>query len=239
MVYKSGRRAVSLLGTAATSPRKLSSQSTWSNVWRPARRLCDLQWDQIDFARKTIRVRRVKNGDPSTHYLSNSELRALRRLQRENPPGPHVFVSERRGPVTSSWFRKMMARLGERASMPFGIHPHMLRHSCGFKFADAGSEPRDLGVLRIFRHVDQRSMSAGVVQTGRKQPLHAQPAHVAERHRGAGGLLGIHSITSSARARTDAGMVMPSVFALFRLITSSNTVGCSIGSSAGEGRIPG
>ena len=53
-----------------------------------ASELCDLQWDQIDFARKTIRIRRAKNGDPSTHYLSNSELRALRRLQRENLSGP-------------------------------------------------------------------------------------------------------------------------------------------------------
>src|SRR5262249_3219734 len=52
-----------------------------------------------------------------------------RRLQRENPPGPHVFVSERGGPVTTAWFRKMMARLGERARMPFLIHPHMLRHT--------------------------------------------------------------------------------------------------------------
>ena len=103
-----------------------------------ASELCDLQWDQIDLTRKTIRVRRAKNGDPSTHYLSNSELRALRRLQRENPPGPHVFCSERGGPVTTSWFRKMMTRLGERAGMPFGIHPHMLRHSCGYKFANEG-----------------------------------------------------------------------------------------------------
>ena len=68
-----------------------------------ASELVDLQWDQIDFTRKTIRIRRVKGGDPSTHYLSNSELRSLRRLQRENPPGPHVFVSERGGPVTTAW----------------------------------------------------------------------------------------------------------------------------------------
>jgi integrase len=51
--------------------------------------LVDLQWDQIDLVQKTIRINRVKNGTGATHYLSNSELRALRRLQRENPPGPH------------------------------------------------------------------------------------------------------------------------------------------------------
>ena|SRR5262245_50657405 len=35
-----------------------------------------------------------------------------------------------------------------------------------------------------------------------------------------------HSITSSARARRDGGTVSPSVFAVFRLRTSSNFVGC-------------
>jgi type 1 fimbriae regulatory protein FimB/type 1 fimbriae regulatory protein FimE len=109
-----------------------------------ASELCALEWDQIDLSRKTIRITRVKSGDPSTHYLSNSELRALRRLQRENPSGPHVFVSERGGPVTTAWFRKMMARLGERAAMSFPIHPHMLRHACGFKFANEGKDTRSL-----------------------------------------------------------------------------------------------
>ena len=52
-----------------------------------------------------------------------------------------------------------------------------------------------------------------------------------ERHRRASGVLALHSITSSARTRTEGGMAMPRVFALFRLITSSITVGCSIGSS--------
>ncbi len=100
--------------------------------------LVDLQWDQIDFVQKMIRINRVKNGTGSMHYPGNSELRALRRLQRESAAGPHVFVSERGGPITTAWFRKMMARLGERAKMPFLIHPHMLRHSCGFKYANEG-----------------------------------------------------------------------------------------------------
>jgi len=42
-----------------------------------------------------------------------------------------------------------------------------------------------------------------------------------------------HSITSSARARIEGGMVSPSAFAVFRLITISNFVGCSIGRSPG------
>ena len=42
-----------------------------------------------------------------------------------------------------------------------------------------------------------------------------------------------HSITSSARARTDCGIVSPSAFAVLRLMTISNFVVCSTGRSSG------
>src|SRR5262249_22132809 len=42
-----------------------------------------------------------------------------------------------------------------------------------------------------------------------------------------------HSITSSARASNVGGTSMPSAFAVVRLTTSSNLVGCSTGRSAG------
>jgi hypothetical protein len=46
-----------------------------------------------------------------------------------------------------------------------------------------------------------------------------------------------HSITSSARAINVGDKLMPSAFAVFKLTTSSNLVGCSIGKSAGS--VPG
>src|SRR6476646_8191248 len=46
-------------------------------------------------------------------------------------------------------------------------------------------------------------------------------------------VLGSHSMTSSARARTEFGTVIPSAFAVLRLITRSNFVGCSTGKSLG------
>jgi hypothetical protein len=42
-----------------------------------------------------------------------------------------------------------------------------------------------------------------------------------------------HRITSSAWKRTEGGMVRPSAWAVLRLMTSSNVVGCSTGRSAG------
>jgi integrase len=48
--------------------------------------LVDLRCDQVDFKTATLHVRRVKQGTPSTHPILGDELRALRRLQREQDP---------------------------------------------------------------------------------------------------------------------------------------------------------
>src|SRR6266436_4960964 len=42
-----------------------------------AAEVCDLRWEQIDFATATLHVRRIKNGTPATHPLTGSEMRAL------------------------------------------------------------------------------------------------------------------------------------------------------------------
>src|SRR6516162_6436140 len=39
-------------------------------------------------------------------------------------------------------FHRLIQRLGEAAKMPFPIHPHMLRHACGFKLANDGHDTR-------------------------------------------------------------------------------------------------
>jgi integrase len=95
--------------------------------------LCALRWDQVDFERGMLHVRRVKNGTPSVHPLSGSEIRALRRLRGEQTESRHVFLTERRSPMSPAGFRKLIARTGEGSRFPFPVHPHMLRHACGYK----------------------------------------------------------------------------------------------------------
>jgi integrase len=107
--------------------------------------LIDLRWDQIDFATATLHVRRVKRGTPSTHPIMGDELRALRRLQREqDPKSPFVFTSERGAPFTTSGFAKSVERAGIAADLGFKAHPHMLRHACGFALANKGHDTRAL-----------------------------------------------------------------------------------------------
>ncbi len=83
-----------------------------------------------------------KNGIDSVRPLRGPELRALRKLQREYPNTPYIFVTERGGPMTDSNVRKMVKRAGENAEIGFPIHPHMLRHSTGYKLANDGQDTR-------------------------------------------------------------------------------------------------
>jgi site-specific recombinase XerD len=107
--------------------------------------LVDLRWDQIDFATATLHVRRVKQGTPSTHPVRGDELRAMRRLQREQEPkSPFVFTSERGSPFSTAGFARMMERVGVEAKLPLKAHPHMLRHACGYALANKGHDTRAL-----------------------------------------------------------------------------------------------
>jgi hypothetical protein len=54
--------------------------------------LVDLRWEQIDFRTAALHVRRVKQGTPSAHPILGDELRALRRLQREQESRPPFAI---------------------------------------------------------------------------------------------------------------------------------------------------
>jgi site-specific recombinase XerD len=105
----------------------------------------DLRWDQIDFNAANLAVRRIKRGIPSTHPIMGDELRALRRLQREqDPKSPFVFTSERGSPFTTSGFAWMIKQAAIKGQLEFKAHPHMLRHACGFTLANAGHDTRSI-----------------------------------------------------------------------------------------------
>ncbi|MGV8898714.1 MAG: tyrosine-type recombinase/integrase [Burkholderiaceae bacterium] len=104
--------------------------------------LVGLLREQVDLPQGLLHVRRRKNGLPSTHPLRATEIQALRQVLREYPETPYVFVSERKAPMTDSTFRKLVARAGDEAKLRMPIHPHMLRHSSGFKLANDGQDTR-------------------------------------------------------------------------------------------------
>src|SRR5437870_13881633 len=89
------------------------------------------------------------------------------RLQRECGPSPYVFQSERGGPMTPKSFHALFGRIGVWAKMAFPIHPHMLRHGCGYALANAGHDTRALQAwLGHITGSHRSSLSATASMTG-------------------------------------------------------------------------
>ena len=110
-----------------------------------AAELVALRWDSINFTQATIHIARVKGSTSGVHPLTGRELRMLRKWQREQfPKSTYVFTSERGAPFERGGFRTLLARLGEAAGFEFRVHPHMLRHACGYKLANDGVDTRGI-----------------------------------------------------------------------------------------------
>ena len=111
-----------------------------------ASEICELTWDAIDFHAATMHVTRKKHGQPATHQVRGDELRALRKLQKEQEPkSAFVFTSERGGaPFSRDSFNWMVKRAGKKAKLPFQVHAHMIRHATGYKLANAGKDTRSI-----------------------------------------------------------------------------------------------
>ncbi len=131
-----------------------------------AAEVCDLRWEQIDFAAATLHVRRIKHGTPATHPLTGREMRALRKHQRASPggPGAFVFVSERGAPLSAPGFSRMVERAGRAAKLGIKVHAHMLRHACGYALANAGHDTRALQAYLGHRNIQNTTRYTALAQ---------------------------------------------------------------------------
>jgi site-specific recombinase XerD len=117
--------------------------------------LVTLRWDQIDLKIGRIHIHRLKGSESGPHPLSGIEIRALRRVQKD-APGPFVFMTERKAPMTSSGFFKMLSRAAESAGID-GVHPHILRHACGYKLVNDGVDTRTIAAYLGHRNLQNTS----------------------------------------------------------------------------------
>ncbi|MBY0548692.1 MAG: tyrosine-type recombinase/integrase [Candidatus Obscuribacterales bacterium] len=108
-----------------------------------ATELVSLEWAHIDWHRKTILIKRVKNGVQSVHFLGPDEVKALRKLQRDEDGDKRwLFTTERKGPLSERTFHNIVAKASIAAELPFPVHPHMLRHAKGYQLAGEGTDTR-------------------------------------------------------------------------------------------------
>jgi integrase len=106
--------------------------------------LIGLTWRQVDLDAARLRVIRAKGSEDGVHPLSGREIRALRSLRRRQVVGtPWVFITSRGGLMTRNGFYKLLEKAATRASIT-EVHPHLLRHGCGFKLVNQGMDTLSL-----------------------------------------------------------------------------------------------
>jgi type 1 fimbriae regulatory protein FimB len=125
----------------------------------------DLRRDEIDLDRSRLWVRRLKNGLSVEQPISGDELRAIRRyLATRADALPWLFLSERAHPLTRQAVNDLLAVAAKAAGLA-PVHPHMLRHSCGFHLANRGFDLRliqDYPGHRDPKHTAHYTRVAGV-----------------------------------------------------------------------------
>lgn len=100
-----------------------------------------------DIANGTIFIQRLKSGLSTTHPLQEREIEELqcwlaKRSSWLNNDMSWLFLSRHGLPLSRQRIFDMFRRYGELAGLPVAVHPHMLRHSCGFALANGGKDTR-------------------------------------------------------------------------------------------------
>lgn len=107
---------------------------------------CKLRLSQVDLAARVLHVARLKRGLSTTHPLRGDEIRAIEAWLTVRaalqPETDAFFVSERRQPLSRKTAWVMIQAYGRQAGLAVAVHPHMLRHACGYALADQGADTR-------------------------------------------------------------------------------------------------
>jgi site-specific recombinase XerD len=103
-----------------------------------------LRRDEVNLAHARLWVERLKNSLSVEHPIAGDELRSIKRyLATREDKLPWLFVSERRQPMTRQAVNYLISVAAKVAGLK-NVHPHTLRHSCGYYLADRGTDLRTM-----------------------------------------------------------------------------------------------
>jgi len=102
----------------------------------------NLKKSDVNLKESRLWISRLKNGLSVEHPISGDELRAIKRyLNSRNDSLPWLFSNERGLPLTRQAVNYIVKVVSKKAKLE-NIHPHTLRHSCGFYLANKGYDLR-------------------------------------------------------------------------------------------------
>jgi type 1 fimbriae regulatory protein FimB len=104
--------------------------------------LIALRREHVNLREARLWVPRLKGGLSTEHPIAGDELRAIRAwIGARLDLLPWLFISERDQPLTRQAVNHIVSSAARHAGLP-PVHPHMLRHSCGFALANRGYDLR-------------------------------------------------------------------------------------------------
>ncbi len=110
-----------------------------------------MRCDQISFTGAVLHC--APGGRTVRHPRSRSLAASCGRcvVKREQVP---ASLTERGAPFTVDGFAKMLTRAAKVAGLAsLRVHPHMLRHACGYKLANDGRDTRSLQAYLGHRNI--------------------------------------------------------------------------------------
>lgn len=98
----------------------------------------------VDTDSGRIYIRRLKNGFSAVHPLQPEECRLLRQWLKAIPKSNEgwLFPNSKGKRISRQYIYKLFRGYGEKAGITIRVHPHMLRHACGYELAEQGMDTR-------------------------------------------------------------------------------------------------
>jgi len=109
--------------------------------------LTGLMMSDLDLQSGNLFVRRLKKGMSTQQPLTKLEKELLcewlsLRNNFVSDSCPWLFVTRDGNRMTRQRFYYLLKQVGVNARLTISIHPHMLRHSCGYTLANHGADTR-------------------------------------------------------------------------------------------------
>lgn len=131
-----------------------------------------LRVSDLDLKGKTVFIRRLKNGLSTTHPLQSETIMWLEKwlVLREVYYGADcsdgtLFLTKTGRRISRQWIYRLSQKYSRKAGLSMDVHPHMLRHACGYALADQGLDTRliqdYLGHRNIHHTVRYTASNAG------------------------------------------------------------------------------
>src|SRR3989344_3466478 len=128
--------------------------------------IINLRWEDIDFDRNLIHLKRAKGKKDRIVVLSQRVKEGLSNLNRSKQS--YVFITNRNGKYTERTIQKIIENAAFKAGIRKSITPHTLRHSFATHLLESGTDIRyirdllghsDISTTLIYTRVSNKDIS--------------------------------------------------------------------------------